>query len=412
MSGLLPAGMRDQLPEDTQRDQCIVDTLVCHCAAYGYERLAPPFLEFADTLLSGPGEAQAGVVFRFPDPASSDLLGLRGDMTPQVARIAATRLAKVERPLRLCYAGPVLRTTAHWPRMRREIIQIGAELIGCDAILADVEVILIAAEALRALGLRKIGIDINHPPLISTLIEALGLPEEQRLAIFASLTDKDRAALAVAAAEHARYFVPLLDLAGSATPGAARLEALALPEAVKPLVDRLVEVTRMVLAEVPHGVGVTIDPTEWRGFEYHSGVCFSLFAVGIQGEIGNGGRYSIPRIGSDAPRAGGITCEPHSASLAVRRPNSDSLAGETATGFSLYADVLAPMVDVPPSPQRVFLPTGTPRGVGKKLQAQGNVTLYGLDAASNPEEEAHRLGCAMVWGSDGLRPVTPFEGGL
>ena len=109
-------------------------------ASHGYERVKPPLVEFEENLLSGAGAAMAQDTFRLMDPISQRMIGLRADMTPQVARIAATRLANAPRPLRLCYAGQVLRVKGSELRPERQVGQVGAELIGADAAAADVEV--------------------------------------------------------------------------------------------------------------------------------------------------------------------------------------------------------------------------------------------------------------------------------
>ena len=106
---LLPEGLRDLLPPDAGVEAEVVARLMAALTAHGYERVKPPLIEFEDNLLSGAGAAMASDTFRLMDPVSQRMIGLRADMTPQVARIAATRLKKAPRPLRLCYAGQVLR---------------------------------------------------------------------------------------------------------------------------------------------------------------------------------------------------------------------------------------------------------------------------------------------------------------
>ena len=106
---LLPAGLQDLLPPDAEREAGVEQSLVACFAASGYERVKPPLMEFEETLLSGAGVAVAKESFRLMDPVSQRMMALRADITPQVARIAATRLGAARRPLRLCYGGQVLR---------------------------------------------------------------------------------------------------------------------------------------------------------------------------------------------------------------------------------------------------------------------------------------------------------------
>src|SRR5919198_3818595 len=133
-SALLPTGMHDLLPPEAEVEAEIVTQLMKTLAAHGYERVKPPLVEFEETLFAGAGAAMAGAAFRLMDPASHRMIGVRADMTPQIARIAAARLGDVPRPLRLSYAGQVLRVTGSEIRPERQIGQVGAELIGPEAV--------------------------------------------------------------------------------------------------------------------------------------------------------------------------------------------------------------------------------------------------------------------------------------
>ena len=150
---LLPAGLRDLLPPDAETEAASVEALMEVFAAHGYQRVKPPLLEFEDSLLAGSGVAVAEQTFRLMDPESQRMMGLRADTTPQVARIATTRLAHAPRPLRLSYAGQCLRVRGSQIAPDRQIAQVGIELIGCDNPAADAENVLVGAEALAAAGL-------------------------------------------------------------------------------------------------------------------------------------------------------------------------------------------------------------------------------------------------------------------
>jgi ATP phosphoribosyltransferase regulatory subunit len=144
---LLPAGLSDLLPPDAETEAASVGALMEVFAAHGYQRVKPPLLEFEDSLLAGSGAAVAEQTFRLMDPDSQRMMGLRADTTPQVARIATTRLANEPRPLRLSYAGQCLRVRGSQIAPDRQIGQAGIELIGHDSPEADAEIVLVAAEA-------------------------------------------------------------------------------------------------------------------------------------------------------------------------------------------------------------------------------------------------------------------------
>src|SRR3984885_15002447 len=138
---LLPAGLRDLLPPDAETEAASVEALLEVFSSHGYARVKPPLLEFADSLLAGAGAAVAEQTFRLMDPDSQRMMGLRADTTPQVARIAATRLATAPRPLRLSYAGACLRVRGNQLAPDRQMAQAGIELIGHDSPEADAETV-------------------------------------------------------------------------------------------------------------------------------------------------------------------------------------------------------------------------------------------------------------------------------
>ena len=141
---LLPTGMHDLLPPEAEIEATVVARLMATLAAHGYERVKPPLVEFDETLFAGAGAAMAGATFRMMDPVSHRMIGVRADVTPQIARIAATRLGNAPRPLRLSYAGQVLRVKGSEIRPERQVGEVGAELIGAAEPEADVEAVAVA----------------------------------------------------------------------------------------------------------------------------------------------------------------------------------------------------------------------------------------------------------------------------
>src|SRR6516162_2106166 len=171
---LLPAGLRDLLPPEAETEAASVEALMEVFAAHGYQRVKPPLLEFEDSLLAGSGGAVAEQTFRLMDPESQRMMGLHADTTPQVARIATTRLAQGPRPLRLSYAGQCLRVRGSQLAPDRQIAQAGVELIGCDNPAADAEIVLVGAEALASVGLMRTSFDLTLPALVPVLLDDAG----------------------------------------------------------------------------------------------------------------------------------------------------------------------------------------------------------------------------------------------
>jgi ATP phosphoribosyltransferase regulatory subunit len=373
---LLPTGMHDLLPPEAEIEAQVVAQLMTTLAAHGYERVKPPLVEFEDTLFSGAGAAMATATFRMMDPASHRMIGVRADMTPQIARIAATRLGDAPRPLRLSYAGQVLRVSGSEIRPERQIGQVGAELIGAAGPAADVEAIAVAGEALVAIGVPELSVDITLPTLVPAVAEAYGIAGARAAALRAALDHKDVAAVAAVAGEAGGLFGSLLAAAGPAAVTLAVLDRLELPARARAERVRLGTVLDRLSAAAPE-LKVTVDPVENRGFEYHRGISFTLFAATPRpvGELGRGGRYEA-----------GDPAEP-----------------EPATGFTLYTDTILRTLPPAASPWRLLLPFGADRTLSRELRKSGWITVAALDAADDWHAEARRLGCAYVL--EGDRPV-------
>ena len=374
---LLPTGLRDLLPPEADAEAALAEALLARFAAQGYERVKPPFVEFEEGLLSGAGAGLADQTFRLMDPVSHRMMAVRSDLTPQIARIAASRLARSPRPLRLSYAGEILRVRGSELRPERQFRQVGFELIGIGAAACDAEVILLAADALDGLGIAGVSVDLNAPTLVASLLAEAGLEPARAGPLRDALDRKDAAAVADSGAAVADLLVGLLAATGAAGTSLDALARLALPGAAAAALAQLLEVAALLRAAAP-ALPLTVDPVEWRGFEYHTGTSFSLFSGGVRTELGRGGRYSVAGAAGE---------------------------GEEAVGCTLYLDTLLRAAPAPEAPRRVYLPYGTARAEGARLRADGWVTIAGLAPERDPEAEAARLGCRHVWREGAARPL-------
>ncbi|MEO5375524.1 MAG: ATP phosphoribosyltransferase regulatory subunit [Alphaproteobacteria bacterium] len=371
---LLPAGLRDVLPPEAEFEAWVIGRLLAAFAANGFERVKPPLAEFEDSLLSAAGADTAEQTFRFMDPLSQHMMGVRPDMTPQVARIAITRLVNAPRPLRLAYAGQVLRVKGSQLRPERQFTQAGVELIGAAMPEADAEVVLLAAEALTALGVSGVSVDLNLPTLVPALCAGMTLDDGTRARLRHALDHRDAAAVAAIGGPAAATLGALLAAAGPADRAVAALAALTLPAAAAAERDALAEVVRLVRTGAP-GLTLTVDPVEHRGFEYHAGVSFAIFARGAQGELGRGGRY----LAGD---------------------------GEPATGATVFVDALLDILPRPRPRRRILLPHGTSRAVARDLQRQDWITVTALVSVPDLLGEAVRMRCSHAY-VDGRPAQTP-----
>jgi ATP phosphoribosyltransferase regulatory subunit len=367
---LLPAGLCDLLPPEAEREARAVASVMEVFAAHGYQRVKPPMVEFADSLLAGSGAAVAEQTFRLVDPDSQRMLGLRADITPQVARIAATRLAGAPRPVRLCYAGQCLRVRGSQIAPDRQIGQVGVELIGSMSAAADAEIVVVAAEALVALGITRASFDLTLPPLAPALIDAAGIAGPDRLALAHALDRKDAAAVARHGGDLAETLTGLLLAAGPAERALAALAAASLPAPAAALAEQLAA-TVAAIQTLASSIRMTIDPIEFRGFRYHTGVCMTVYTAGRTEELGRGGRY--------------LTGEQ-----------------EPATGLTLYSDALLRAAPAPAARPLVYLAPNADPAAAARLRTEGFATLAALGES---EANAPRFGCTHVLRGATLVPL-------
>lgn len=336
-------------------------------AARGYKRVAPPFMEFEDTLLAGPGEALNRSTFRVMDAVSHRMLGLRTDHTLQIGRLAATRLSTAPRPLRLSYAGEVLRASATERDPTRQKTQIGIEIIGTLEPDADAEVIVLGLEALEALGLNDTAVDIVLPTLVLALLDAENVNGDARAALRHALDRKDSGDVEKLGKnlKCGALLLEMLQASGDLSRAMACLQKAQLPE--RAAADRArLEKTIKRLGE--RAKGMTLDLVESRCFEYQTGLSFSFFSRKGQAELGRGGRY---RTASDEP----------------------------ATGLTFYAESLMPVLPAHEDAKEILVPFDLPAQTQAQLRTDGYALLHPLGDA-DIKAQAKALGLKQVY-SDG-----------
>jgi ATP phosphoribosyltransferase regulatory subunit len=373
---LLPPGFNDILPPDAAFEADIVGRLMARVRASGYEQVKPPLVEYEDTLLAGDGSSMTARTFRLMDPMSHRMLAVRADMTLQIARIATTRLAHEPRPLRLCYGGQVLQVAGSQLRPERQVGQMGCELIGTDSPVADAEIVALAADSLAGIGVADISVDLNLPPLVTSVANAAGIDAATLARVRAALDRKDAAAVKSYGGRAAGMLGAMLAAAGPADPALAALNKLDLPQAAREAVRGLADVVARVREAAP-SVALTIDPVENRGFEYHTGISFSIFSRRSRDELGRGGRYRAGNGGT----------------------------GEPSAGFTLFMDTVLRACAAVPPPKRIYVPFGVASPETARLRAEGWTTIAGLEHAGDQAAEAKRLGCAHVFVDGRARPV-------
>jgi ATP phosphoribosyltransferase regulatory subunit len=352
---LLPEHIEDVLPAEARRIERLRRAILDLFEVHGYELVAPPLLEYVESLLSGTGRDLDLVTFKLVDQLSGRMMGVRADHTPQVARIDAHLLNR-QGVARLCYCGSVLHTRPAGMTKSREPIQIGAELYGHAGLEADIEIVQLMIASLKQAGLERVHVDLGNPAIYRVM--AKGMDPESAEEMFHAVQQKD--------AVGAGKLGVLTTLNGGS-------------EVLKRAHEELPATTHAALGELEAlakqcaapGVEISFDLAELGGFNYESGLVFAAFAPGSPDAIARGGRYD--EVGASFGRA------------------------RAATGFTMDLRQLAALAKPSPRP--------SPKGEGERrailapydddarstiaeLRAKGEVVIVAL-----PGHDTAELGC-------------------
>jgi ATP phosphoribosyltransferase regulatory subunit len=293
---LLPEGIEELLPEQAERVERLRRDLLDLFAGWGYRLVIPPIIEHLESLLVGTGRDLELQTFKLTDQLTGRLLGVRADMTPQVARIDAHRL-KSTAPTRLCYVGPVLLTRPQGFARTRSPFQVGAELYGHGGIDSDVEILQLMVETLKAAGLSQPHIDLGHVGVFRGLAREAQLSAEQEQVLFDALQRKAQPeikayldGLAISP-DYRRMLTALVKLNGDdAVLAMARETLRAAGGAVCQALDNLEQIAQLARRKMPD-IALHFDLAELSGYHYQTGVVFAAFVPGHGQEIARGGRY-------------------------------------------------------------------------------------------------------------------------
>ncbi len=370
---LLPEGINESLPEQAEALEILRRRMLDLYHSWGYELVILPFIEYLESLLTGTGHDLDLQTFKLTDQLSGRMMGVRADMTPQVARIDAHRL-KREVPTRLCYLGTVLNTRPDGFAGSRSPMQVGAELYGHAGIDSDLEVLSLMLETLNIAGIETLYIDLGHVGVFRHLAAEAGLSAEQEASFFDMLQRKARPEI--------EEFLSCLDLSETQrcclselavmNGGVEILEKarkmLSSFEGLSSILDDLESVARQITEHYPQ-VELNIDLAELRGYHYHTGIIFTAYVPGQGKEIARGGRYDD--IGKVFGRA---------------RP---------ATGFSTDLKTLLSLTLKPVDTKRgaVFAPADTDpslRAVVSSLRQESQRVIMALEGQ---EADAKAMGC-------------------
>ncbi|MDW3095345.1 MAG: ATP phosphoribosyltransferase regulatory subunit [Gammaproteobacteria bacterium] len=364
---LLPAGIEEVLPENAAILESYRRKSLDLFASWGYQLVIPPFIEFLDSLLVGECEDLNLQTFKLTDQLSGRTMGVRADMTPQVARIDAHML-KSDTPTRLCYCGTVLHTLPETAGGTRSPLQIGAELYGHSGITSDVEIISLMTTTLNASGISEILLDIGHTGIFDALIKSANLTQEVETDLFSMLQRKSKPDIVTlldsidCSTEFKTSIINLVDLHGSADVLTRAREQLSIggQDLIK-CIDYIENLSSAVNSSIGN-TKIHYDLAESRGYHYQQGIVFTAFCASSGDELARGGRYD--NIGETFGRA---------------RP---------ATGFSadLRRLITASSHQAAQTKGAIYAPNVNDANLAmtvSELRTQGEVVIYGLSGEVN-----------------------------
>jgi len=384
----LPDGVEEVLPARAESVERLRRTLLDLYRGWGYRLVIPPLVEFTESLLVGLGEDLDLITFKLTDQLSGRTLGIRADITPQVARIDAHSLAE-EGVTRLCYAGSILHTRPKSLLASRSPIQLGAELYGDDSPGADIEIVRLMLATLETVGLTGITLDLGHVGIYEAVLRGAGLSPEQEKTVFEALQRKSVPDLELALVDVepgvAARIITLADLHGddSVLERARVLFSDSVLDALAG-VNALHEMARDLRRQMPD-LDIYFDLAELRGYHYHTGLVFAVYVAGSGQALANGGRYND--VGAVFGRA---------------RP---------ATGFATDLKALVALLPATDKAGAIAMPDADEVGLNNlvdDLRAAGEVVINCLSGGPDPRCDREIVEVEGAWQ---VRPLESKERG-
>lgn len=359
---LLPENIADVLPSEARKIEELRRVIIDNFRLYGYELVMPPMLEYLDSLLTGAAQDMNLRTFKLVDQLSGRTLGIRADMTTQVARIDAHLLNR-DSVTRLCYAGSVLHTKPFGLHATREPIQIGAEIYGHAGLEADAEIQEVALASLALAGFPQVRLDLCHVGVLRAIIASDSKARKDEEELYALLRAKDIPALqAVTLSYDCVTRDALLALPGLYGDASVIAQARGLLPKLPGIAEALDELESLVM--LAGGASVTIDLADFGGYQYESGPMFAIYVPGLPNAVARGGRYD--HVGEAFGRA---------------RP---------ATGFSMDLRELARLLPIAERKRSIRAPWGREpelRAQIVELRKAGEVVIQSLPGHENDQDE-------------------------
>lgn len=303
-----PKGVGSFFPERAAKKKRVEEIILSVFSRWGFKEIVTPGFEFLDALSAGLDEDLFDKAYKFVDRGTGRILALRPDITAQIARIAAASLVEKPKPMRLCYNANVFRYEEEHAGRQQEIFQVGGELIGIDLPESDAEMVAIAVESLKEIGLDNFEIAMGQIGFFKGMLKGIGLDSQTYSNVRDAFSKKEmlrvEGLLSGISKIRRDKLLKIAELFGKEEV-LDKAEAIADNKESKRAVQNIRDVYRILKL---YGLEkyILIDLTEVRGFDYYTGILFEVFVKGIGYEIGSGGRYDglLAKFGFDCPSTG------------------------------------------------------------------------------------------------------------
>ena len=354
---LLPEGFKDEVSNQAAIEHKYKNKIINLFQSYGYELVKTPLIEFAD---------QINKINTLKIKVKKDQkeLSLRDDITMQIARLSSSRLSKKPRPLKICYYGEVVRDKGSMLRPERQFLQIGAECIGENSYLADVEMIELAYNALSSVGIKNISIELSSKVFLDKLYELIrSLPELDKIKSFIGKKDIN-GALKLLENKHYEYLNNIFSCTGNLFDKKKKLDKLRVDKKNISEINNIINIYDIFISKYPDA-NFFLDLTEIDDKNYHNSLRFTIFADNVRGEIARGGRYI----------------------------SNNSNNEENATGFTCYMDTILRASSNIEKTNKIMIPFDILNNKKKELITQGFIIETFFGDLNNIEKMAIKKNC-------------------
>ena len=290
-SNLLPEGFRDSLPELAKKEFFLASVFIDLMNKNGYELVKPPLFEFEKSLFLLSKNQRNTNSFRVLDPISQKMMGLRSDITSQIARIASSSFEKKNRPLRLSYSGEILKVKNSQLNISRQFTQVGAELIGINNNLYEIEILNIILMALEIYKIKDYSIVFSMPSLFYAVCKDFKLDEKSTLFLKEKYENKNVVGIEKISSQLLEVSSILMNSLGEFKDNYNKLEKFDFPKETRSEIKKFLTSLSLIKDNVPN-IRLNIDPIEIDKFGYHNGILFKFYSKNLN-ELFSGGRYNV-----------------------------------------------------------------------------------------------------------------------